>query len=195
MEKTIIINNKDDYKALLNRLKYYKYYKFTNFKIINKIKNKDIEIINNILNIKNRRKRIIYIYDELVKYLNSYYKEDLCKFKDDKCFVQRNNNNKFGCCADCSLVKSGIGCPTANVSCKLVYCKPALKNIKKLKLIDIPYARCLSIFQRFIIRFDVFSTREQIINDLYFGLPCWFLGAVKKGLRLTFKGRIKKLFS
>ena len=187
MKKTIIINNEKDYKKLLSKLKYYKYYKFTSFNIINNINNQDIDIINKALNIKNKRKRIIYIYDELVKYLNEYYREDLCKFENDKCFVQRKNNNKFGCCAECPLVKSGTGCPTSNVSCKLIYCKPALSNIKRIKLIEISISRCLSIIQRFILRFDVFSTREQIINDLYFGIIWWYMGTIKKGLRLTFK--------
>lgn len=190
MTKTIIINNEKDYKKLLSKLKYYKYYKFTDFNIVNNIKNEDIDTINEALNIKNRKKRITYIYDELVKYLNEYYKEDLCKFENDKCFVQRNNKNKFGCCAECNLVKSGTGCPTSNVSCKLIYCKPALNNIKKLKLTNIPISRCLSIFQRFILRFDVFSTREEIINHLNYGLIAWYFGAIRKGLRLTFKKRI-----
>ena len=191
--KSIVINNEKDYKRLLSKLKYYKYYKFTNFNIVNNIKNKDIDIINKALNIKSRRKRIIFIYDELVKYLNEYYKEDLCKFENDKCFVQRQSNNKFGCCADCSLVKSGIGCPSSNVSCKLTYCKPALSNIKRIKLIEIPISRCLSSVQRFILRFDFFSTREQIINDLYFGIIYWYIGAIRKGLKVTFKRRKKLL--
>ena len=52
MTKTIIINNEKDYKKLLSKLKYYKYYKFTDFNIVNNIKNEDIDMINEALNIK-----------------------------------------------------------------------------------------------------------------------------------------------
>ena len=189
MNRTIIINNKNDYKSFLRKLFFYKYYHFTNFNIKNKIKSSNLIIISKALNIKNRRDRITYLYDQTVNYLNNYYKEDLCKFTDDKCFVQkqRNDNSKFGCCFDCKLVKSGKGCPTSNVSCKLLYCKPAIKNIKKLKIKDIEFLRCFSIFQRFILKFDFYSTREQMIKDLYFGPIYWFIRSIPKGLRLIFK--------
>ncbi len=194
MEKKIVIDNDKDYIEFLKKLFFYKYDKLTRFNIVNNIGNEEIDKISKCLNIKSRRKRITYIYDEIINYLNEYYKEDLCKFENDKCFVQRMNNSKtkFGCCGDCNLVKSGMGCPTNNVSCKLLYCKPAIKNIKKIRLTDIPITRCLSVFQRFMLRFDFFSTREQVINHLYFGLIYWIISLVKKGLRITF---IRKKYS
>ena len=189
MNKAIVINNQKEYKQFLKKLFFYKYYHFTHFKIKNNIKSSNLTIITNYLNIKNRKDKKKYLYDETIKYLNNYYKEDLCKFKNDQCFVQRNrnDNSKFGCCFDCKLVESGKGCPTSNVSCKLLYCRPALENIKELKIKNIDFLKCFSIFQRFILKFDFYSTREQMINDLNYGLIYWFIRSIFKGIRLCFK--------
>ena len=185
----IIINNKDDYQSFLKKLFFYKYYHFTNFTIKNNIKSQELAIINNALNIKKKKERITYLYDETIKYINSYYHDDLCQFVNNQCFVQRErkDNSKFGCCFDCKLVKSGKGCPTSNVSCKLLYCKPALKNIKKLRIKDIDFLRCFSIFQRFILKYNFYSTREQVIKDLNYGIIIWFLRSIPKGLKLCFR--------
>ncbi len=78
------------------------------------------------------------------------------------------------------------GCPTSNVSCKLMYCKPALKNIKRLRLKDIYLVNCLSLKQKFILKFNYFSTGEQVIKDLNCGLIYWYLRSIFKGLRITF---------
>ena len=189
MNKTIIINNKKDYQHFLNRLFFYKYYHFTNFTIKNNIKSQELTIISNALNIKKRKERITYLYDEAIKYINNYYHEDLCQFVNDQCFVQRarKDNSKYGCCFDCKLVESGKGCPSSNISCKLLYCKPALKNIKKLKIKDIELLRCFSIFQRLTLKIDFYSTREQMIKDLNYGIIYWFLRAIPKGFQLCFR--------
>ena len=188
MNKKIVINSKEDYNNFLKKIKYYKYYLFTNFDIDNNIELEELDIITKALNIKGRRKRISYVYDEAVKYINKYYSKDLCDFKDNQCFVQRESKSKnlYGCCHRCKYVKKDKGCPSSNISCKLIYCKPALKNLKKLKMKDINILKCLSAIQRFMLSFDFYSTREQVINDLYFGLPLWVLRCTAKGLRLTF---------
>ena len=124
----------------------------------------------NALNIKNRKKRIEYIYDEAVKEINIYYKDDLCQFKNNKCIVQRKRNDDRvnGCCYTCpNLGKKG--CSTINLPCKLVYCKTALKNMKKLKMNDIKILKCLSPLNRVILKGNCHFKREQIINDLYYG--------------------------
>ena len=189
MNKKIVINSKKDYQKFLKKLFFYKYYHFTTFNIKNNIKSDELNVIIKALNIKKRKERITYLYDETIKYINNYYHDDLCQFENDQCFVQRNrtDNHKFGCCFDCPLVESGKGCPSSNVSCKLLYCKPALKNIKKLRIKDIEFLRCFSIFQRFILKFDFYSTREQMIKDLFFGPIYWFIRSIPKGLKLFFK--------
>ena len=187
MVKKIIINNKEEYNNFLNKIFFYKYYKFTNFEVKSKIKSNDLDIIVKTLNIKNKKKRLTYLYDEIIKYLDAYYPKSICDFKNNQCFVQRkrNDNAKFGCCIKCHRVKPNIGCPTFNSSCKLLYCKPALEKIKKLKISDIPITRCLSIFQKFLLKFNFYSTREQIINDLRFGIIYWYIRNIPKSIKLS----------
>ena len=113
----------------------------------------------------------IRTYEGQKNLLNNYYSEDLCMFKDGKCIVQReNNSNSFnGCCMRCPIVTEK-GCPSDNITCKLVYCKKALGNMKLLKFKDIKILKCFSISQRLIILSGAFSTREEVIKDLYYGL-------------------------
>lgn len=139
----------------------------------------DMKAIVNALNIKNRKKRITYIFDEAIRTLNTYYSEDLCKFEDGKCIVQRekNINRVNGCCRLCPIV-TDKGCPSVNITCKLIYCKRAIGNIKLLDINDIKILKCLSFVSRLIILSDTFSTREEVIKDLYYG-PLY---AIPRGL-------------
>ncbi len=125
----------------------------------------------NALNIKNKKNRIMYVYDEAIKEINNYYSEDLCKFIDGRCIVQRTNNSEHvdGCCYRCPIVTDN-GCPSSNLACKLIYCKTAIGNMKLLKFNDIKILKCLSIRKRLIIISDFFSTREEILKDLERGV-------------------------
>lgn len=151
-------------------------------KIVFYTDNKKYNDIVKVLNIKNRRDRIEYIYDEAVKYINKYYSDDLCQFKNGQCIAQRQNGGKDvnGCCKKCHLVTDN-GCPSCNLACKLIYCKTALGNVKLLKLKDIPIIRCLSLTQRMILRSSFFNTREEVLKDLNYGL-----------LYATIRGLLKK---
>ncbi len=134
-------------------------------------KNNDLKLIVEALNIKKRKERINFVYDEAIKYINKYYEKDLCKFENGMCIVQRNNgsNDKNGCCKRCKLV-TDKGCSTTNMACKLIYCKTALKNFKSLKIREIEILKCFSPLQRIILKSCFFNTREEIINYLYYGL-------------------------
>jgi len=162
----------------------YRSFIFKNTKFFSK--NKELETIVNALNIKNRIKRIEYVYEKAIEYINKYYSEDLCKFENNQCIVQRNlgTGHINGCCRTCSLVTSK-GCPSNNLSCKLIYCKSALGNIKLLSVWKIPILRCLSIGQRLILRGDFFNTKEEIIKDLNYGLCYWMLKELWKDIRLN----------
>ena len=136
-----------------------------------KTNNNDLKQIVKALNIKKRKDRIVYVYDEAIKEINNYYRSDLCKFIDNKCIVQRNNNSdkNNGCCYRCHLVTNN-GCPSANIACKLVYCKTALKNIKKIQIYNIKILKCLSIKQRIIIISSPLLTREEVIKNINYGI-------------------------
>ena len=149
--------------------------------------NDKIKKIVNALNIKKRKERIIYIYDEAINVLNKYYSQDLCQFIDGKCIVQRNNNSIYvnGCCKKCPLV-TDKGCPSSNITCKLIYCKTAAKNIKLLKLSDIDILKCLSLKQRIIILASTLLTREEVINNIYYGLIYTVVNGLIKEIKYGF---------
>ncbi|MBR3362721.1 MAG: hypothetical protein IKG40_02215 [Bacilli bacterium] len=134
-------------------------------------KDKNLKPIVKALNIKNKKQRIEYIYDEAIKIINNYYSDDLCKFIDNKCIAARKyKKDKInGCCRLC-IHQNSKGCKVNNLSCKLFYCKAALENIKKLNIDEIAILKCLNKRQRFILKSDYFSTREEVINDLYYGI-------------------------
>ena len=131
----------------------------------------DLRKVVNALNIKNKKNRIMYVYDEAIKYINNYYSEDFCKFIDGKCIAQRLNNSKHidGCCYRCPIV-TDKGCPSSNFACKLIYCKTAIGNFKRLNFNKVTILKCLSISQRLVILTDFFCTREEIIEDANKGI-------------------------
>lgn len=145
--------------------------------------NKEYKEIVKALNIKNKKNRLEYIYDEAIKYINKYYSEDLCKFENGQCVAQRKNGGKEinGCCKKCHLV-TDKGCPSSNLPCKLIYCKTAIGNIKLLKLNDIPIIKCLTFNQRMVLSSSFFNTKEDILNDLNKGIIYSTLRSVKNSL-------------
>lgn len=164
-------------------------YKTNLFKLfIYKTNNIDMQNIVNALNIKSRRKRITYVYEEAIKVINNYYSDDLCQFKDNQCIAQRKNNSKTtnGCCRTCPLLTNN-GCSSVNITCKLLYCKTALNNMKSLKLSDINILKCLSVGQRLILKTDYYSTKKQVINDLYYGIVIYFIRSFFRDVKRDFK--------
>ncbi len=136
--------------------------------------NKELKNIVTALNIKNKKDRISYVYDEAVKYINKYYSKDLCQFIDGKCIVQRKNNidRVNGCCFRCPLV-TDTGCPSSNLMCKLIYCKTSLNNMKTLKFNDIKILKCLKIKSRIILCSSFMLKKEDILDDMSVGYLRW----------------------
>lgn len=130
-----------------------------------------LENITAALNIKRRKQRIEFVYDEAIKYINQYYKDDLCQFKDNQCIVQRKNKSDKvnGCCRLCQY-QNNKACEVNNLSCKLFYCETALKNVRKLNIDDIDILKVLNKRQRFILKSDYFTKRENVIKDLQQGI-------------------------
>jgi len=161
----------------------YRIFLFKN--LLFKTRKSELKTIVVALNMKKRKERIEYVYDEAIKYINAYYSDDLCKFENNQCIAQRNdgNGNISGCCRLCSLV-TDKGCSSCNLACKLIYCKTALGNLKKLKLRDIPILRCFSIFQLMVLRSSFFNTREEILKDLNYGLVYSLFRNIKKEIQL-----------
>lgn len=169
--KTILISNSNDYNKFLRKLSIYKSILYCNtlFVVKSNINDNMIDYIINALNIKNRKKRITYIYDSSCKLIDDNTKSiNICGFKDDKCYVQRNlNNGKCnGCCRKC-LYQTNKGCPTKNLSCKLFNCSEVTSRYNTIKYDDLKILKLLSLKNRIIIKSDYFSRREDVLKDLY----------------------------
>ncbi|CDC62032.1 unknown [Clostridium sp. CAG:417] len=169
--KTILISNSNDYNKFLRKLSIYKSILYCNtlFVVKSNINDNMIDYIINALNIKIRKKRITYIYDSSCKLIDDNTKSlNICGFKDDKCYVQRNlNNGKCnGCCRKC-LYQTNKGCPTKNLSCKLFNCSEVTSRYNTIKYDDLKILKLLSLKNRIIIKSDYFSRREDVLKDLY----------------------------
>ena len=168
--KKIKINNKKDYNKFLQKLFLYKsiFYYNTLFKVDTKIDDKMLTYIIEALNIKNRKRRITYIYDNSCKMIDDSTPKNMCGFKNGKCYLQRSSKSKNcnGCCGKC-LYQSKEGCPTKNLACKLFNCSEVKSRYNMIRAEDLKLLRLLSLKNQLIIKSDYFSTREDVLKDLY----------------------------
>lgn len=169
--KIITINYDHDMNKLIKNLKYYKslIYHNTQFIIKNNLQDKNIELIMHALNIKNRKKRIEYIYQQACNLIDENNKEkNICGFKNNKCYVQRKlaNGKCNGCCRKC-LYQSEKGCTTRNLACKLFNCSEVKSRHKTFNSEDLKILNVLSLKNQFIVKSDYFSKEEDVLKDLY----------------------------
>lgn len=122
------------------------------------------------LNIKHKKARIIYIYNQACQQIDDFYADkDICEFKDNQCLAQRQTDRVNGCCRLCEY-RTGGNCPSRNLACKLFYCFSAMQKHQLLTFDDIPILKCLNRRQRFMIKSDYFSLEKDVIMDLYYGI-------------------------
>ena len=162
-KKKIIIKDKKDLKKFYNNIKYYRsiLFIFTKFEC----DNKDVEHIITALNIKNRFKRIRYVYDTACDEVDAFGEgKNLCGFKNGVC----RSKVKNGCCRKCFHV-TDHGCPTRNLACKLFFCSKVRDKYKIIMFDDLKILYCLSFRCRVILRHDFFTKREEVLMDMYIG--------------------------
>ena len=169
--KTIVIESKEDYTKFIKRIILYKsiLYINTEFQVERKQINDKLQQMINGLNIKNRYKRITYVYDTACSIIDSNTKGlNVCGFKNNKCYIQQKQNNGKcnGCCRLCKYQNSN-GCPTKNLACKLFNCSEVKKRYKTIEYKDLAILKLLSLKNRLIVKSDYFSTREEVLKDLY----------------------------
>ena len=88
IKKEIVINSEKDLDKFYKKVKFYKsiVYKFTFFYS----DNDEIGDIIEALNIKNKYKRISFIYDNVCSIIDSYVaNKNFCGFKNHKCLTQQ----------------------------------------------------------------------------------------------------------
>lgn len=169
--KTIVIESKEDYTKFIKRIILYKsiLYINTEFQVKGCQVNDKIQQMINGLNIKNRYKRITYVYDTACSIIDSNTKGlNICGFKNNKCYIQQKQNNGKcnGCCRLCKYQNSN-GCPTKNLACKLFNCTEVKKRYKTIEYKDLAILKLLSLKNRLIVKSDYFTTREEVLKDLY----------------------------
>ena len=186
--KTIVIESKEDYVKFIKRIVLYKsvLYINTEFKMEgNQVNDKFQQIIKG-LNAKNRRKRITYVYDTACNIIDSNTKGlNICGFKNNKCYIQQKQNNGKcnGCCRLCKYQNSN-GCPTKNLACKLFNCSEVKKRYKTIEYKDLDILKLLSPKNRLVVKSDYFSTRGDVLKDLYaYTLTYSILRILFRGIR------------
>lgn len=186
--KTIVIESKEDYTKFIKRIILYKsiLYINTEFQVKGCQVNDKIQQMINGLNIKNRYKRITYVYDTACSIIDSNTKGlNVCGFKNNKCYIQQKQNNGKcnGCCRLCKYQNSN-GCSTKNLACKLFNCSEVKKRYKTVEYKDLDILKLLSLKNRLIVKSDYFATREDVLKDLYaFTLTYSILRVISRNIR------------
>ncbi len=138
--------------------------------ISDELKTHELEELAMAAGIKNRNKRIAYIYDTACRQIDRYNEENgiTCVFNENRCPDCRHSWHINGCCFHCPH-QSTSGCTISNLSCRLYFCDYMIEHFKPLKLEDMAILRLLTSSQRAIIREDVFTKREISIGVLCIG--------------------------
>lgn len=171
MKKKIVVNNRNDYNRFVKKLFIYKsiLYKNVFFELENIVEDENLDYLIKGLNIKNRKKRIDFIYDMCCFMIDSKNSSiNICGFVNNQCFVQRKNKNQEcnGCCRKC-IYQTSKGCSSKNLACKLFNCSEVKKRFETLSDKDLPLLKLLSLKNRLIVKSDYFSLREDVLKDLY----------------------------
>ena len=126
-------------------------------------------------NIKRRKERLTFIYDKSCDLLDEIFNEkNLCKFKNNQCFVNRIHGcNVDGCCRfrdnkpACKFLTKHR-CTTRNLACKLHVCSYLRKKGYYFKVNDIYMLRYLySWKQKLFCYFNIFISRKEFLKDIY----------------------------
>lgn len=165
MKKMYIdIQTDEDYEKFVKKIKYYKFFFNTEFYFTKEYR--DLKDICTALNIKNRKERITFVYDSACDKIDRENPCNACKFIDGKCIAHRDKKYMNGCCRLCRY-QSNKGCTSKNLACKLFNCTAVKEKYKVLEYSDIYILKVLSLKNRFIVKSDYFSKREDVLNDLY----------------------------
>ena len=166
-----VINDKAALDNFYRKLFFFILFIFKKTTFTVETKYEQIKPIIKALNIKKRKDRITYIYDEACRQIDNHYKnKNICGFKNNKCYVQQklNNGTINGCCRLCKY-QSEKGCKTVNLTCKLFTCSEVEKRCKIITFDDLKILNLLSYRNKMILKSDYFSKRENVIKDLYYG--------------------------
>ena len=133
--------------------------------------------------IDDTKERCNFLYDEICFFLDHVcISNNLCEFKDNKCFVKQNSDVTMGCCHHYPNKKLGIlyqtkmvpceylgdrGCTTKAIGCKLYMCPQVNKKGYKFTVYNVLLIRYFFNFmQKLVIISGIFDTKENIMKRL-----------------------------
>lgn len=133
--------------------------------------------------IDDKKERCNFLYDEICYFLDYVcVSNNLCEFKNDKCFVKQNTDITMGCCHHYPNKKLGIfyqhkmvpcdylgnkGCTTKAIGCKLYMCPQVNKKGYKFTVYNVLLIKYFFNFmQKLVIISGIFDTKENIMKRL-----------------------------
>lgn len=153
---------------------------------LHKIKNKyEFYIFTAIkaVQIDDKKERCNFLYYEICFFLDQVcISNNLCEFKNNKCFVKQNSDVTMGCCHHYPNKKLGIfyqhkmipceylgdrGCTTKAIGCKLYMCPEVNKKGYKFTVNNVLLIKYFFNFmQKLVIISGIFDTKENIMKRL-----------------------------
>lgn len=171
MKKKKILIETDNVNEIYKKYKKYKAFIYKNTEFIYTGEIQEIKDIIEALNKKTRLQKLAYIYDKSCEQIDKKFEgENICGFQCNQCIAQRKHNlkEKNGCCRVCRL-QTSTGCSSKNLTCKLFFCDEVKNKYEVITFKDLKLLKLLTRRQRLILKFDLFSTREEVLTDLYIG--------------------------
>ncbi len=171
MKNKKILIETDNVNEIYKKYKKYKAFIYKNTEFIYNGEIQEIKDIIEALNKKTRLQKLAYIYDKSCEQIDKKFEgENICGFQCNQCIAQRKHNlkEKNGCCRVCRL-QTSTGCPSKNLTCKLFFCDEVKNKYEVITFKDLKLLKLLTRRQRLILKFDLFSTREEVLTDLYIG--------------------------
>lgn len=171
----ISINNTDDINKFYKDIYKYKIFNSKDYLIlniskkINYIFRRELKQIEKAFNIKDKNKRLEYVYNTTCDNIDLYNKNNPCEFDNcGQCASQRAHATKSkinGCCGNCSHLKKNGKCDTKSLACKIFYCKYIKKKKDIFKYKDLKLANIFfTIPQMLVAKYNFFNTTEDNIN-------------------------------
>lgn len=136
---------------------------------------RQISLLVEALNIKERKERLAFIYDKTCELLDSRFQgENICQFKNNKCVVNRINNTNIDGCCRCRNNKRRCKflinhrCTNKNLACKFHVCSYLKSKGYSFRINDIYLIKYLYNWkQKMFCYYDFFISRDEVLKDIY----------------------------
>lgn len=172
MEKIINVNNLNSFYKKLRLYKIIYGSKKIKLNIedsINELDKEELLMCEKAFNIKDKNKRVEYVYDTICDFHDKLYIDtNICEFDEaGNCIAKRNNKCRVksnGCCGKCKYLGKD-GCTIKCMSCKGYFCKyiRKIKNIKSIRKQKL-FIYFLSLPQKQIGLVNFWTDRESTLK-------------------------------